>query len=184
MRRVLAFLIMLLTALTESAAASADDSLNQFYRKYLDDWLAQRPLSATQLGEHRYDDQLEDLSRPARERFRQLLRRTLDQLPDRVEFEALSPEAKIDYTIFEHDLKRLLWLEENTDPWAEDPRMILHKWCKVDPASRKRIFVSFSEQIKQCFLWHNFWHKKRFFQRALRLCMSTAKTGVTFGVDR
>jgi uncharacterized protein (DUF885 family) len=123
MRHVLVFFTFLLLAFNGLAASAEDAALAEFYRQYLDRWLEERPLAATQLGDHRFDHRLEDVSEPGRERFTELLRHTLEQLPRQVRAEALSDEGRIDYAILEHDLKRSLWLEENTDPWAEDPRI-------------------------------------------------------------
>jgi uncharacterized protein (DUF885 family) len=80
-------------------------------------------LDATRLGEHRFDDRLDDLSAAARLRWREHYRRTLDELPKRVAYDQLSAAAKIDFEILQHELTRALWLAENTRPFEEDARV-------------------------------------------------------------
>ncbi len=106
-----------------TATHPADAALYAFFQQYLDAWLRERPFEATRLGDHRFDDRLEDLSSAAQDRRRQSLRDTLENLPRRVTRSTLSRDGAIDYEILEHDLRRSLWLEENTRPLAEDPRV-------------------------------------------------------------
>jgi uncharacterized protein (DUF885 family) len=100
-----------------------DDKLNAFFQEFLDQYFTQRPLEATRLGDHRFDHRLDDLSRPARDGWAALSRRTLEELPRRVDYAKLSRPARIDYEILQHDLTRSLWLAENTHPFEEDPRV-------------------------------------------------------------
>src|SRR5262245_41990981 len=97
----------IITGLTAAAAAATtDDSavLESFFKEYLDEHLRQRPLEATQLGDHRYDDRLEDLSRSSRERWLAHARKTLAELPKRVDYRKLSRSTQIDYEIFRQHL--------------------------------------------------------------------------------
>jgi len=123
MRHALAFFTLVLWASGGGAAVPGDEQLRECFSDFLQRWFEMRPLAATQLGEHRFDHRLEDVSKPGREPFRELLRRTRESLPKRVAVHELSAEGRIDYAIFRGDLDRMLWLEENTDPWAEDPRI-------------------------------------------------------------
>jgi uncharacterized protein (DUF885 family) len=77
---------------------------------YLEECFQFRPLEATQLGDHRFDDRLDDLSAAARQRWRGHYRRTLDELPGTVDYEQLSAAGKIDFEILQHELTRALWL--------------------------------------------------------------------------
>jgi uncharacterized protein (DUF885 family) len=80
-------------------------------------------MSATQLGDHRFDHQLEDLTRAGRARWLELLRRTRDELPRQVDSAQLSPAAQLDFAILQHELGKSIWLTENTHPFEEDPRV-------------------------------------------------------------
>jgi uncharacterized protein (DUF885 family) len=104
-------------------AAEGDDArLEAFFKKYLDEAFALRPLDATRLGDHRFDHLLDDVSPEGRTRWVDHYRATLAELPRQVDRQKLSRPAQIDYEIFEHDLKRSLWLLENARPFEEDPR--------------------------------------------------------------
>ncbi|MCX8156434.1 MAG: DUF885 domain-containing protein [Verrucomicrobiae bacterium] len=107
-----------------AAAASAEDQkLADFFRQHLEEQLRQRPLLATELGDHRYDHRLDDISPSARARWKEDCRATLAALPQAVNYQALSRDGQVDYEIFRSSLERTLWLMENQDPWAEDPRV-------------------------------------------------------------
>jgi uncharacterized protein (DUF885 family) len=104
-------------------AQEADQKLNTFFKEYLDRSFSQRPFDATRLGDHRYDHLLDDLTRPAREAWVTLARKTLAELPHRVDYAKLSRAGQIDYEILEHELVKSLWLAENTRPFEQDPRL-------------------------------------------------------------
>lgn len=104
-------------------AQPADAALERFFRDYLDAAFALRPLDATRLGDHRFDAQLDDLSAEARARWVEHWRRTLDDLPRRVDYDHLTRAGQIDFEILRHELVKALWLAENTRPFEEDPRV-------------------------------------------------------------
>ncbi|MCC7086559.1 MAG: DUF885 domain-containing protein [Pirellulales bacterium] len=102
---------------------TADAKLNDFYLRYLDKVFARRPVEATHLGDHRFDDRLDDLSAAARAGWVELDRQTLAELPRQIDSDALSPAGKVDYEILKHHLARSLWAEANLHPFADDPRV-------------------------------------------------------------
>jgi uncharacterized protein (DUF885 family) len=104
------------------AAGDADAALAAYYRAYLDATLEAQPLLATQLGDHRFDDRLENPTPEARRAWLDLTRRTLRELPRRIDRGALGEDGQVDYEILRHDLETSLWLAENTHPFEEDPR--------------------------------------------------------------
>jgi uncharacterized protein (DUF885 family) len=104
------------------AANPEDTKLEAYFREQLDASFQQRPTSATALGDHRYDDKLDDVTPAARERWKQLTRDTLAALPKRVDRTRLSRDGQIDYDILEQNLRADLWSQENFDPYATDPR--------------------------------------------------------------
>jgi hypothetical protein len=93
------------------------------FRAYLDRSFRDEPLSATRLGDHRFDDRLDDLSAEARAGNLERDRRTLAELPTRVDRDQLSRDARIDFDIFRHHLVRSIWLAENFKPFEDDPRV-------------------------------------------------------------
>lgn len=106
-----------------ASAQDADVRLNAFFKKYLDQSFELRPMDATQLGDHRFDNRLDDLSRPARDKWLGLMRKTLENLPREVNTAELSRMGKVDYDIFWQDLTRSIWTAENLHPFEEDPRV-------------------------------------------------------------
>lgn len=105
------------------SAQEADATLASFYRAYLDQRFQLEPLEATQLGDHRFDDRLEDVSAASRARWTDLTRTTLQRLPQAVDYAKLSRAGQIDFEILQHELNKSLWLAENTRPFEEDPRV-------------------------------------------------------------
>lgn len=119
-------LVVTLLPMTSSHAnpsPSADEKLEVFFKQYLEQDFRLHPLTATRLGDHRFDRLLDDVSAPARARGVEHLRVTLETLPMQVDHAALSRDAQVDFEIFRDSLKRDLWLAENTHPFEEDPRL-------------------------------------------------------------
>jgi len=100
-----------------------DRRLDEFFGAYLDRWFAVRPLDATRLGDHRFDQRLDDLSPGARGQWIGLTRETLDALPEQADYRALTRSGQIDFEILRHELVKSLWLAENTRPYEDDPRI-------------------------------------------------------------
>jgi uncharacterized protein (DUF885 family) len=105
------------------AAENADAKLEQFYKNYLEQVFALRPMDATRLGDHRFDNRLDDLSAAARQQWVALDRKTLKQLDEEFKAEQLSPAGRLDLEILRHDLKRGIWGAENLNPFEQDPRV-------------------------------------------------------------
>lgn len=105
-----------------AGAAEADRKLGEFFREYLEASFRLQPVNASQLGEHRYDHLLEDLTPEARAKWLALDRQTLEKLPEVAPNDQLSPAGKIDRYILEKELRRSIWLTENFHPFEDDPR--------------------------------------------------------------
>lgn len=118
---LLATIMMALPA--AAAAQQADAALNAFFKDYLEAELKRRPVMATQLGDHRYDHLMEDVSAAARAARVAETRKALEALPKEVDYQKLSRSAQIDFEILKHHLTYELWLAENTDRYASDPRI-------------------------------------------------------------
>jgi len=114
--------LMTIPAVCRSSTQEADLKLEQFFRQYLDEHFQMQPLAATELGDHRFDALLDDVSRTSRERWLAHAKKTLADLPKQVEYSALSRAGQIDYEIFKHDLEATIWLTENRRLFEEDPR--------------------------------------------------------------
>jgi uncharacterized protein (DUF885 family) len=105
-----------------SAEPAEDAKLAAAFKAYLDEHFELQPMVATELGDHRFDSRLEDLAPAERAKWLELTRRTLAELPQRVDYQKLSRAGQIDFETFQHDLKRSEWLTENMHPFEQDPR--------------------------------------------------------------
>ncbi len=105
-----------------AAAQEADAKLARLFQDYLQEHFRAQPLVATQLGDHRFDHLLDDVSRKARDGWLAQARQTLKELPQQVDYAKLSRASQIDFEIFKQDLIRTIWLAENTRPFEQDPR--------------------------------------------------------------
>ena len=122
-RVLLALLGVLVTASLAVARDSEDDALAAFFQSFLDRELRDRPLDATRLGDHRYDNKLEDLSAESRARWDERTRTALAELPKKVNYKQLTRPRQIDFEILEHHLQRSVWQTEHFNPYETDPRV-------------------------------------------------------------
>jgi uncharacterized protein (DUF885 family) len=107
-----------------SAQTKPDDrKLESLFRAYLEETFEAEPLFATRLGDHRFDDRLDDLSPEARAKNLARDRRWLKDLSKELQPDELSRDSQIDLEIFRHHLQRSIWLTENFRPFEEDPRI-------------------------------------------------------------
>jgi uncharacterized protein (DUF885 family) len=105
------------------AEEAEDAKLNGLFREYLDRSFKSEPLSATRLGNHDFDDQLDDLSADARASRLEFDRKTRDALPKLIDPVKLSRDGRIDFEIFQRHLERSVWLNEHFKPFEDDPRV-------------------------------------------------------------
>jgi len=122
--------VFLLTAvLTLGAGAVSafgqemDKKLDAFFQDYLENHFRHHPLDATQLGDHRFDSRMDDLSQKAIEAGRARAQAALDALPKKIDYTRLSRDRQIDYEILRQDLLSSIWMSENLNPFEEDPRV-------------------------------------------------------------
>jgi uncharacterized protein (DUF885 family) len=103
------------------SAGDEDAKLAAFFKAFLDEQFKHKPFDATRLGNHDYDDRLDDLSAEARAADRERTRAALAELPKKIDYKKLSRAGQIDYEILKHDLERSVWLAENFKPFENDP---------------------------------------------------------------
>ncbi len=100
-----------------------DARLEQQFKQYLQREFKHRPFDATRAGNHDFDDALDDVSQPARQAAVARTKKTLADLPKTIDYKKLSRSGQIDFEIWQHELKKELWLAENTRRFEEDPRV-------------------------------------------------------------
>ena len=120
---VLTMLIVAPAALAQPVTEGGDDApLNDLFAAYLEELFEGQPMAATRLGDHRFDDRLDDLSEEARDGWLQRDRRAREAL-DEIEVARLTRDGQIDFEILRQYLDREIWLAEQFEPFDDDPRV-------------------------------------------------------------
>ncbi|KAF1698949.1 DUF885 domain-containing protein [Pseudoxanthomonas jiangsuensis] len=109
-------------ATTAGDQARADAAFADLSRRALEGWLRLSPVGATQIGEHRYDGELDDLSAEGRRKGLEFGRGILAEL-DAMDLSALSRENQVDAAILRNQLQYDLWSSETLQAWAWDPQV-------------------------------------------------------------
>lgn len=125
MRRLLLVTLALavVAGFISSRGNEEDARLEKFFREFLERRFEMHPVTATQLGDHRFDHLLDDLSPEALERDRQMTKKVLSELPRKIKYKDLTRAGQIDYEILEHELKSGLWMDENMRSEERDARL-------------------------------------------------------------
>ena len=100
-----------------------DKKLVKFFDAMLEDEFKLRPMVATQLGDHRFDDKLENPSKENRKLWKQFYKSSLEKLRSQIKQELLSDSGKVDFKVLESNLERTLWLQEFNKTYEKDPRV-------------------------------------------------------------
>src|SRR5690606_26462171 len=104
-------------AVAESREAFAAISAN-----WLDRGLAFSPVAATGIGDHRFDDRVDDLRAAGRAAAMEWNRAVLADLVT-IDVSRLSREDQVDAAILRNQLEYAIWDEEVMQRWAWDPQM-------------------------------------------------------------
>ncbi|KAF1691463.1 DUF885 domain-containing protein [Pseudoxanthomonas koreensis] len=105
-----------------AGVSPADAAFADLSRRALDGWLQLSPVSATQIGEHRYDGELDDLSAEGRQKGLEASRAILAEL-DAMDVSTLSSENQVDAAILRNQLQYDIWSGETLQSWAWDPQL-------------------------------------------------------------
>jgi uncharacterized protein (DUF885 family) len=97
-----------------------DSEFEQLGRRYVEEVTALSPVSATWLGDHRFDGQLDEVSREAVQRKAAFCRAYQERL-GRIPRDRLSRANQIDAALLEHHLRAELWHLEELQEWAWTP---------------------------------------------------------------
>ncbi len=107
---------------TAAAPTAEDTAFAAVAARYLDEGLALSPVSATQIGDHRFYDRLDDLGGAGRTRIVDFTRALLTEL-DGINARGLSREHQIDALILRNQLQGTLWDIETSRSWSWDPQV-------------------------------------------------------------
>ncbi len=135
------------TATAPATSASADAAFADLSKRALDGWLQLSPVSATQIGEHKYDSELDDLGAAGRQKSIDYARKTLAEL-DAIDAATLSRENQVDAAILRNQLKYGLWDAETLQSWASDPQVYSGLAGGAIYTLMAREFAPLSERIR------------------------------------
>ncbi|HYG06483.1 MAG TPA: DUF885 domain-containing protein [Stenotrophomonas sp.] len=116
------------TASTGAPAASAgatqaqDAQFAELSKRALDTWMQLSPVGATQIGDHRFDGQIDDLSAAGRQKALDASKALLADL-DKLDPKQLSRENQVDAAILRNQLQSDIWNSEVLQSWAWDPQI-------------------------------------------------------------
>ncbi len=119
-QRMLGLVVALASVAAAAAAPAADQQFEQLSERYLDEFPALSPVSATRLGDHRFDGKLAEVGEQARRQEAAFYQRYLDEL-SRIQRDQLSRANQVDATLLEHQLRADLWQLEELREWAWNP---------------------------------------------------------------
>ncbi|MBA8886495.1 uncharacterized protein (DUF885 family) [Dokdonella fugitiva] len=103
-----------------AAVVSADQQFASLSQRWLDGTMAASPVTATTVGDHRHDAELDDLSADGLHRSLEFSRGMLADL-EKIDRSALSRENQVDYGMLHNQLRSDIWANETLRSWAWDP---------------------------------------------------------------
>ena len=118
--KIAAIAILCAAAGVAFAAPTEDTKFEAIVNNYVEELLKSHPENATQLGDHRYDDRLDDYSREGVDRDLKASRDTLAELA-KVKRDRLSTANRIDLRILEHTIESQIYSLETLRAWESNP---------------------------------------------------------------
>ena len=107
---------------TAAAVSAADAAFTDLSARALEGWFQLSPVSATQIGDHRFDGELDDLSEAGRARALEFSQNLLAEL-QALDVAALSRENQVDAAILRNQLQYDIWNAQTLQGWAWDPQL-------------------------------------------------------------
>ncbi len=104
-----------------AGTAAADAAFATFSKRALEEWMRLSPVAATQIGDHRFDAQLDDLSAAGRKASLDANKALLAEL-SAIPTGKLSRENQVDAAILRSALESGIWNAEVMQDWAWDPQ--------------------------------------------------------------
>ena len=102
------------------AATPADTRFEALAKGWVDASMRLSPVSATQIGDHRFDSEIDDMGPAGRAAIVRLATETLDALQATPRAQ-LSRANQVDAAILENQVRSDLWTTQTLQPWAWDP---------------------------------------------------------------
>lgn len=109
-------------AATPAGDAAVDAAFADLSKRALDTWMRLSPISATQIGDHRYDSEIDDLSAAGQQKVLSAYKALLGDL-DKIDVSKLSRENQVDAAILRNQLQSEVWTAEVLQSPKWDPQM-------------------------------------------------------------
>jgi uncharacterized protein (DUF885 family) len=109
-------------AATPAGDAAVDTAFADLSKRALDTWMQLSPISATQIGDHRYDSEIDDLSAAGQQKMLAAYKALLGDL-DKIDVSKLSRENQVDAAILRNQLQSEVWTAEVLQSPKWDPQM-------------------------------------------------------------
>ncbi|EED37073.1 conserved hypothetical protein [Stenotrophomonas sp. SKA14] len=106
----------------QAGDAAVDAAFADLSKRALDTWMQLSPVSATQIGDHRYDSELDDLSAAGQQKTVAAYKVLLGEL-DKIEVAKLGRENQVDAAILRNQLQSEIWNAEVLQSGKWDPQL-------------------------------------------------------------
>ncbi|AWH17016.1 DUF885 domain-containing protein [Stenotrophomonas sp. ZAC14D2_NAIMI4_7] len=106
----------------QAADQAADAAFADLSKRALDTWMQLSPVSATQIGDHRYDSEIDDLSAAGQQKTVAAYKTLLGEL-DKIEVAKLGRENQVDAAILRNQLQSEIWNAEVLQSGKWDPQL-------------------------------------------------------------
>ncbi len=100
--------------------SDADKAFAKLAQNWLDQSMKLSPVSATQVGDHRFDSELDDVSAAGRNAGLAFYKQTLKAL-DAIDRKKLSRANQVDAALLSNELRSQIWRTESVQDWAWNP---------------------------------------------------------------
>jgi uncharacterized protein (DUF885 family) len=106
--------------MTAVADSPSDQAFAKLGQRYLAEFVEFSPVQATAIGDHRFDSQLNDISKAARTRQLEWINDFNDDL-QRIDPKKLSRANQVDFALLHHKLQSQTWWLTELQEWAWNP---------------------------------------------------------------
>ena len=117
---IAAFLLLITTRTLAGNQPAMDTEFERLGEQYIDQFAAFSPIRATGVGDHRFDDELDQISTDARE-LRTRWIRSVNQQLEQIDASQLSRSNQVDYALLKHALDAQLWKLTELREWEWNP---------------------------------------------------------------
>jgi len=120
MKSLVVCIVLFASTLLAGSAVASDREFEELANSYVESLMRMNPEWATQLGDHRFDGELTDMSAEAIEARTRANKEMLERLA-KIDPSSLGPENRVDYAILESNVERLIFQAEELREWEWNP---------------------------------------------------------------